>query len=60
MGRRKGTEPAHAPDAAETRRPRRRISLGDVIFKALCMLIAGFVILVLGMLYLYIASERPL
>ena len=59
MGRRKGTEPAHAPDAVETRRLRRRISLGDVIFKALCMLITGFVILVLGMVggfYLYMTS----
>jgi hypothetical protein len=50
---------AHAPDAVETRRLRRRISLGDVIFKVLCMLITGFVILVLGMVggfYLYMTS----
>ena len=59
IGRRKGTEPAHAPDAVETRRLRRRISLGDVIFKALCIPITGFVILVLGMVggfYLYMTS----
>jgi hypothetical protein len=59
MARGKSTEPAHAPDAVETRRLRRRISLGDVIFRALCILITGFVILVLGTVggfYLYMTS----
>jgi hypothetical protein len=59
IARGKSTEPTHAPDAVETRRLRRRISLGDVIFRALCILITGFVILVLGMVggfYLYVTS----
>ena len=39
------TEGGHA---AEARRRRRRISVADVIFKALCLVIAGFFVLVLG------------
>jgi hypothetical protein len=49
-------ETAQAPVAA--RRPRRRISLADAIFKTLCLLIAGFLILVFGIVggfYFYVA-----
>lgn len=39
------TEPGHA---AEARRRRRRVSVADVIFKALCLVIAAFFVLILG------------
>jgi hypothetical protein len=49
---------APAPDAVEPRRPRHRISLADVIFKALCLLIFAFVVLVLGIVggFFYLIS----
>jgi hypothetical protein len=49
-------ETAQAPVAA--RRARRRISLADAIFKTLCLLIAGFLILIFGIVggfYFYVA-----
>jgi len=48
-----------APDAVEARKPRRRISLGDVIFNILCLLIAAFAILLFGIVggfYIYMTS----
>jgi hypothetical protein len=58
IGRRNDVVPAPAPDAVEPRRPRDRISLADVIFKALCLLISSFVVLVLGIVvwFLYLIS----
>ena len=50
---------AQAPDAVEARKPRRRISLGDVIFNILCLLIAAFAILLFGIVggfYIYMTS----
>ena len=50
---------AQAPDAVEARKPRRRISLGDVIFNILCLLIAAFAILFFGIVggfYIYMTS----
>jgi len=49
---------AVAPAAAETRRPRGRISLADVIFKLLCLIIAVFFILLFGVIggVLYLTS----
>lgn len=48
-----------APDAVEARKPRRRISLADVIFNILCLLIAAFAILLFGIVggfYIYMTS----
>ena len=45
---RETTERAHAAELVDAGRKRRRISLADVIFKALCLVIAGFFVLVLG------------
>ena len=50
---------AQAPDAVEARKPRRRISLADVIFNILCLLIAAFAILFFGIVggfYIYMTS----
>ena len=50
---------AQAPDAVEARKPRRRISLADVIFNILCLLIAAFAILLFGIVggfYIYMTS----
>jgi len=49
---------ADAPAAAETRRPRGRIGLADVIFKVLCLIIAVFFILLFGVIggVLYLTS----
>ena len=46
-----------APDAVAARRPRGRNRLADVIFKALCLLVAGFLISAFGVIggfYFYI------
>jgi hypothetical protein len=58
IGRRKDVVPARAPDAVEPRRPRGRIILANVIFKALCLFIAAFFVLVLGIVggFLYLIS----
>jgi hypothetical protein len=47
---------AHAPAAAERRRP--RISLTEVIFKVFCLIIAAFCILLFGIIggALYLTS----
>jgi hypothetical protein len=47
---------AHAPAAAEARRP--RISLAEVIFRILCLIIAAFFILLFGLVggVLYLTS----
>jgi hypothetical protein len=50
---------AQAPDVVEARKPRRRISLADVIFNILCLLIAAFAILLFGIVggfYIYMTS----
>ena len=50
---------AQAPDVVEARKPRRRISLADVIFNILCLLIAAFAILFFGIVggfYIYMTS----
>ena len=49
---------ADAPVAAETRRPRGRISLADIIFKVLCLIIAVFFVLLFGTIggVLYLTS----
>ena len=49
---------AGAPTAAETRRPRGRISLADIIFKVLCLIIAVFFVLLFGTIggVLYLTS----
>jgi hypothetical protein len=50
---------AQAPDVVEARKPRRRISLADVIFYILCLLIAAFAILFFGIVggfYIYMTS----
>ena len=49
-------KPAHTADLVDARRKRRRISLADLIFKALCLMIAGFFFLVLGVfgIFLYL------
>lgn len=50
---------AQAPDAVEARKPRRRISLADVIFNILCLLIAAFATLLFGIVggfYIYMTS----
>ena len=50
---------AQAPDDVEARKPRRRISLADVIFNILCLLIAAFAILFFGIVggfYIYMTS----
>jgi hypothetical protein len=41
-------EAAHAPAAAKRRRP--RISLAEVIFKVLCLIVAAFFILLFGII----------
>ena len=46
---------AQAPDAVEARKPRRRISLADVIFNILCLLIAAFAILLFGIVGAFIS-----
>jgi len=58
IGRKKDVVPGRAPDAVEPRRQRGRISLADVIFTALCLLIAAFFVLVLGIIgaFLYLLS----
>jgi hypothetical protein len=43
-------ELAHAPDAVEAQRTRARLCLADVIFKALCLVTAGLLIVVFGIL----------
>lgn len=46
----------HAPELVDARRKRHRISLADLIFKALCLVIAAFFVLVLGVfgVFLYL------
>ena len=51
-------ERAHAANAGEVRRTRRRISIADVIFRALCLLIAAFFILVLGIMGVFLYLLR--
>jgi hypothetical protein len=42
------TAPAQATEPVEPWRKRRRISLTDVLFKLLCLVITGFFVLVAG------------
>lgn len=53
-GGRKGVVPAATPDPVERRHLHGRISLAYLIFKALCLLIAAFFLLVLGILGAFI------
>lgn len=49
---------AHPSAAAKPRRPRWRISLAEIIFKILCLIIAAFFILLFGTIggVLYLTS----